>query len=293
MKTVGQLIRERREALGMTLAAVAQQVDAAKSYLSMIENHRVANPPSRELLQRLERALQMEPGELLRAADWEVTPAKVRAVVEDLMEQARKGQGLAKALQKVADKGDKGWRNLDKAFRTGELGKLIEETLEAVPSDLNNMDVAIPQRFRVPIINRVSAGYPTDFTDLDYPARVADDYITVPGLQDAQAFAARVVGDSMQPEYLENDIVVFSPAATVTNGADCFVRLLPDHNSTFKRVFFDEVIESPSDADVNTSQTLPQRLRLQPINPRYAPHMVEREQVAGLYKAVFRFQRLG
>ncbi len=292
MKTVGQMIRERREALRLTLAALAQQVDTAKSYLSMIENHRVANPPSMELLQRLERALQIEPGELLRLAEWEVTPAKVRAVMEDLLEQARKGQGLAKALQKVADKGDKGWRNLDKAFRTGELGKLIEETLESAPGDLNNLDVAIPQRFRVPIINKVSAGYPTDFTDLDYPARVADDYITVPGLQDAQAFAARVVGDSMQPDYLENDIVVFSPAANITSGADCFVRLYPDHNSTFKRVFFDEVNEQASEEDAPAKENLPQQLRLQPINPRYAPHMVERDQVAGLYKAVFRFQRL-
>lgn len=300
MKTVGQLIHERREALGLTLAVLAQEVDTAKSYLSMIENHRVANPPSKQLLQRLERALRLETGELMRLAEWEVTPAKVRAMMEDLREQAEKGKGLANALRQAAEKGDKGWRNLDKAFRDGELAKLIDETLEAAPADLNNLDATIPMRVRVPIINRVAAGYPTDFTDLDYPARVADDYISVPGLTDPQAFAARVVGDSMQPEYLENDIVVFSPEAKISSGVDCFVRLLPDYNSTFKRVFFDQAGEAATSANQDsesatsaTVMSLPKQLRLQPINPRYAPQMVEREQVAGLYKAVFRFQKLG
>ena len=50
MQTVGQIIRKRREALGLSLAAVASAVGVAKSYLSMIENHRVDNPPSRGLL---------------------------------------------------------------------------------------------------------------------------------------------------------------------------------------------------------------------------------------------------
>ena len=289
MKTVGELIRERREAMGLTLAVLAERVEAAKSYLSMIENHRVANPPSRELLQRLEKALRLPPGELLRRAEWEMTPAKVRAVVEDLLEQVRKGQELAKTLQQAAHQGDIGWRALDQAFRGGELAKLVDEILQSSEVFLNNLELAAPIHLRVPIINRVAAGYPADFTDLDYPARVADDYISVPDLQDKQAFSARVVGDSMTPDYLENDLVVFSPAAPVTDGCDCFVRLLPDLCSTFKRVFFDQ----PEQTVPTQTASLPPRLRLQPINPRFAPHIVDREQVAGLYKAVFRIQRLG
>jgi transcriptional regulator with XRE-family HTH domain len=52
MWTVGQIVRERREALGLTLAAVAEEVGATKAYISMIENHRVANPPVTPLARR-------------------------------------------------------------------------------------------------------------------------------------------------------------------------------------------------------------------------------------------------
>ena len=53
----------------------------------------------------------------------------------------------------------------------------------------------------MPVINRISAGYPRDFTDLAYPARVADDYVGCPDVRDKDAFGARVHGDSMTPKY--------------------------------------------------------------------------------------------
>ena len=137
---------------------------------------------------------------------------------------------------------------------------------------------------RVPLINKVAAGYPTGFTDLGYPARVGDDVVIVPGYtglhggNDPDAFAATVCGDSMLPEYREGDIVVFSPLADVVDGSDCFARLEPDHESTFKRVFFDE------------DQTV---IRLQPLNQDYPVRTVERDQVAGLFRAVWRMSRIG
>ena len=57
----------------------------------------------------------------------------------------------------------------------------------------------------VPLINKVAAGYPTGFTDLDYPARSSDDVVLVPGYpglhgaNDPDAFAATVCGSSMPP----------------------------------------------------------------------------------------------
>jgi phage repressor protein C with HTH and peptisase S24 domain len=129
----------------------------------------------------------------------------------------------------------------------------------------------------VPLINRVAAGYPADFTDLDFPARVADEYVRAPAAagesaagRDPDLFAARVVGESMQPEYREGDIVVFSPAREVRSGVDCFVRLEPDHRTTFKRVY----LEAGG------------LIRLQPLNPAFAARVVPREEVAGLYAAV-------
>ena len=123
-------------------------------------------------------------------------------------------------------------------------------------------------------MNSVAAGYPREFTDLGYPARVADEYVRVPGLTDPDAFACRVVGDSMLPEYREGDIVVFSPAKKIESGRDCLARLEPDHETTFKRVYLEK--------DGRGRELI----RLQPLNPAYAPRTVDREQVAGLFAAV-------
>lgn len=282
MQTVGQIIRSRRETLGISLGQLARAVDASKSYLSMIENHRVARPPSRRMVEAIERALGITPGDLQRAAAWDAAAPVVRAEVGQLADAARRGRELADWLRASTQRHREG-RSLDALYRSGELARRVDATLHAAGAGAADesrspLDARVPLRFQVPVINRVAAGYPRDFTDLDFPARVADEYLPCPDVGDPQAFAARVVGESMSPEYREGDVVVFSPAAPVTDGCDCFVRLEPGHETTFKRVFFDG-------AD-------PRTLRLQPLNPRFAPTQLERARVAGLYRAVWRFQKL-
>lgn len=281
MKTVGQIIRERREAMNLTLAAVAEQAGLTKSYLSMIENHKVNNPPSRKALEELEKALRTDPGELIRAADWQNTPAELRQRLEIAEDAARRGRDLAVWLKETRKDGGK---SLDKLFTSGELTRRVaaafkrsdEESAQASAAD-EAAKLKLGQR--VPVINRVQAGYPTDFTDLGYPARVADEYLACPDVGDPNAFATRVVGESMLPEYREGDIVVFSPSAKVTDGSDCFVRLEPDHETTFKRIFFEKSGRR-------------QQIRLQPLNPKFPPTVYDRDHVAGLYRAVWRIQRV-
>lgn len=133
----------------------------------------------------------------------------------------------------------------------------------------------------VPLINRVAAGSLAEFTDLGYPARVADEYVRTLDVDDPDAFAARVTGDSMEPEYHEGDVVVFSPAQAAASGDDCFVRLEPDAESTFKRVFFEK--------DGRGREVV----RLQAINPAYPARVVRREDVGGVYPAVSVVRRVG
>lgn len=312
MKSVGQVIKARREELSLTLAAVARGAGLTKSYLSMVENDKVANPPSDAALAAIERALEIADGELRRVAAWQNTPSEVRERIGRLEDQAKQGRELARWLKQSTGKRADGARNLDKLFASGELSRRVNEALRkprgesheaAEPRGLAHkkgsspgvdqhaksggvhqrgdrsttskgaIDASVPVLFRVPLINRVAAGYPDDFTDLDYPARVADEYVSCPGVNDPSAFAARVVGDSMLPDYREGDIVVFSPRAKPTDGCDCFVRLEPDHQTTFKRVFFEK-------------QGRREMIRLQPLNPRFAPRAVERRHVSGLYRAV-------
>jgi SOS-response transcriptional repressor LexA len=277
METLGSKLRRQRRRLGLTLDELAARTAISKPYLSLIETGRVPNPPSDEKLRRLEQTLGFPANELVTQAHLHRTPRDVRDMLHKLIaDNAQARAAVAKAEHAVQQQGPQpkpgvgGAINLDEAYLSGVLAEMVEKSAGNVERVSTNT---------VPVINRVSAGYPKDFTDMSYPPRVADDYIGCPDVHDRDAFAARVSGDSMRPKYGEGDIVVFSPAAQPKNGDDCFVRF-NDGQTTFKRVFFenDEAGESV--------------IRLQPRNERYRPKVVRSDEVAGLYKAIYRYQRV-
>jgi len=284
MEALGPKIRRQRRRLGFTLDELAVKTAISKPYLSLIETGRVANPPSDEKLRRLEEALGFTAGELVTQAHLQRTPRDVRAVLQKLIENAgTKALGLegTKGGQKVNGSGGTACLtaeapiDLDDAYLSGVLQDLVDRSAGNIERLTTGATAGSP----VPVINRVSAGYPRDFTDLSYPPRVADDYVSCPGVRDNDAFAARVHGDSMTPKYKEGDIVIFSPAAACKDGDDCFVRFADGH-TTFKRVFFE------------TADGAKQVIRLQPRNEKYRPQVVPAEDVSGLYKAVYRYQRV-
>jgi SOS-response transcriptional repressor LexA len=211
------------------------------------------------VLEAIEAALSLEPGQLVRIAEWQTTPPAVQAEYRQLLDELT-----------LAGRRADGAMNLDALYRSGKLQRGVERSTP-------NVEPVKAPFGQVPLINKVAAGYPTDFTDLEYPARVADEYVAAPGLGDPEAFAARVVGESMLPEYREGDLLIFSPAREPVDGADCFVRLLPDHHTTFKRVFFEEG----------------ERVRLVPLNAAFAVRTVTVQEISGMYPAVMRIQRLG
>src|SRR6185437_10139 len=288
MEALGPKIRKYRRRLGLTLDELAGRTSISKPYLSLIETGRVTNPPSDEKLRRLEQALAFTPGELVTQAHIQRTPRDVQAMLQKLMagKQALGDQPAAgtaaktegaktKAAQAVAAHPANSTStpgiplDLDAAYMSGVLQELVDKSVGNVERVTANA---------VPVINRVSAGYPRDFSDLGYPPRVADDYVSCPDVNDRDAFAARVHGDSMVPKYHQGDIVIFSPAASPREGDDCFVRFA-DGNTTFKRVFF------VSDGGKSV-------LRLQPRNEKYRPQTIPSENVAGLYRAIYRYQRV-
>ena len=268
MESLGSKLRKKRLKLGLTLDELAGRTGISKPYLSLIETGRVPNPPSDEKLRRLEQSLGFVTGELVTQAHLQRTPRDVRAVLERLL---KAGGRPDKPEQSAAGPADAATTvNLDDAYLSGVLQDLVEKSAGNVEQVSTNA---------VPVINRVSAGYPKDFTDLAYPRGVADDYVGCPDLHDTDAFAARVHGDSMMPKYREGDIVIFSPAANPRTGDDCFIRFADGH-TTFKRVFFE------------TDESTTAVFRLQPRNERYRPQIVPAEQVTGLYKAMFKYQRV-
>jgi repressor LexA len=285
-RSVGKIVGSRRRELGLSLQDLAERAGCTRSYLWMIERgRRAGGAVGPEILGRLESALGLGEGVLAEAARWEATPREVQREVARLEEGERAARRLAELLSGGGAAGKGPGKKLDEAYRSGELRRLIDRIAPAEGEKAGMADVALRRAaaapLEVPLINRVAAGYPREFTDLGYPVRVADEYVRCPGLEDADAFACRVVGDSMLPEYREGDIVVFSPARAVKGGMDCFARLEPDHESTFKRVYFD------------TGPAGEELIRLQPLNPAYAARVLAREQVAGLYAAVSVTRELG
>jgi phage repressor protein C with HTH and peptisase S24 domain len=257
--SLGQIIRDKREQLDLTLDEVSNRVGFSKPYLSTIETSKVKNPPSDELLRRLEKVLKFERGLLLHMAHMERMPSDIRREYESAEMENQKWRQIVK-------------RVLGKKVAVSRLKRVLAQN--KLRLDVEKVPLAAGRL--VPVINRVSAGYPRDFNDLDYPVGVADDYIRCPDLHDPNAFAVRVVGDSMEPRFREGDIVVFSPAAEVHSGDDCFVRFADPHETTFKRVFFERK----------------DKVRLQPRNQKYSPTTVEGKRISGIYRATIKHEKL-
>jgi repressor LexA len=257
--SLGQIIRKRREQLSLTLEEVGGRIGFSKPYLSTIETGKVKNPPSDELLSKLEKILQFESGLLMHIAHMERLPSDIRHEYESVEAE---NQRWRKFIKNVID----GKADVSRLNQLLTESKLVTEQ-ETGPLAAGRL---------VPVINKVAAGYPADFNDLDYPAGIADDYVRCPDVHDPNAFAVRVIGDSMEPKFCEGDIVIFSPAAEVHSGDDCFIRFSMPHETTFKRVFFE-----PDN-----------KVRLQPRNDNYPPTIIDGKRINGLYRAIIKYEKL-
>lgn len=250
MEALGTKLRRQRRRLGLTLDELAGRTGISKPYLSLIETGRVANPPSDDKLRRLEQTLGFPTGELLTQAHLQRTPSDVRVMLQKLIDR--------KDADPVAAETD-----------PDNLGGVLQHLADHSAGNAEYLAGSA-----VPVINRVSINYPEDFSDLSYAHDVACDYVLCPDVQDKDAFAARVFGDSMTPRYRPGDIVIFSPAVAVRHGDDCFVRFT-DGRTTFRRVFFE-----------NDDRAVPV-LRLQPRNEF---HRADRPRRSGGGASQSRFQ---
>lgn len=79
-----------------------------------------------------------------------------------------------------------------------------------------------------------------------------------------QYFGLKIKGDSMYPEYLDNDTIILEKVDDCESGDDCVVMVNGD-NGTFKRVFKNE-----------------NGIVLQPLNNNYQPMIYTNEQIENL-----------
>jgi repressor LexA len=286
--SLGAMIRAKRSAFGMTLDACARSAGCSKGYLSQIERGKNAGEISQSILTLLEQTLGFRDGELAELQHWLAMSSAVRARLASRASRAGSSEVGSTSVRVNLLKG-----NLDELYKSGGLHKLVLEreglhgsallgvsragesvsSASAIPGFALSDDLVLA---RVPLINSVAAGAPGSYTDLGYPAGVADDYVACQHVGDPDAFACRIVGQSMCPDYCEGDVVVFSPAAVVEQEMDCFVRFEDQATVTFKRVTF---------ADNMVTLTA--------LNPVFGSKTMPREQIAGIFPAVQVIRKLG
>lgn len=122
--------------------------------------------------------------------------------------------------------------------------------------DLANFDI-----IQIPLLGKIQAGVPTEmFLDII-------DYIDIPADMargDKELFALKTTGKSMEPNFIEGDILIFEKTDNCESGQFCAVAVNGD-DATFKKV-------TKTDAGI----------MLQPLNPDFETKFYTNEQIASL-----------
>lgn len=122
--------------------------------------------------------------------------------------------------------------------------------------DLANFDI-----IQIPLLGKIQAGVPTEmFLDII-------DYIDIPADMargNKELFALKTKGKSMEPNFIEGDILIFEKTENCENGQFCAVAVNGD-DATFKKV-------TKTDAGI----------MLQPLNPAFETKFYTNDQIASL-----------
>lgn len=114
---------------------------------------------------------------------------------------------------------------------------------------------------QIPLLGKIAAGYPTQmFADVI-------DYIDIPADMargDKELFALKTTGKSMEPNFIEGDILIFEKTDNCENGQFCAVAVNGD-DATFKKV-------TKTDTGI----------MLQPLNPDFETKFYTNDQIDSL-----------
>lgn len=117
--------------------------------------------------------------------------------------------------------------SIDKTIESNEL----ISNLNFDNAELTSLSTDIVQ---IPLLGKIPAGIPLEIIEDKY----AVDTIDIPKewlKGNHKYFALKIEGDSMEPDYLDKDIIIFKQANDCTSGQDCCIRI-NGFDATFKRV---------------------------------------------------------
>jgi phage repressor protein C with HTH and peptisase S24 domain len=139
--------------------------------------------------------------------------------------------GLAKAAgldptafnksKRVTAEGRPRWPSTESLARVLEAtGAGLDEFVMLVEGKLG------PRQRAVPLIGLAQAGRGGYFDDAGFPVGGGWDEVSFPDVNDENAYALEVAGDSMAPVYRDGDVIVVSPAASVRRGDRVVVKTM-------------------------------------------------------------------
>lgn len=114
------------------------------------------------------------------------------------------------------------------------------------------------KNIKIPILGKIPAGVPLEaIEDIDGYVEVAKSIVKDP----YNLFALKISGDSMNPEYKTNDIVIVKKQFEFNSGDDCVV-MVNGNDATFKRVIKQE-----------------DSIILKPLNNNYEPTFFSKKDI--------------
>jgi SOS-response transcriptional repressor LexA len=183
LKTVGNIIKEKRIKLGLTMDALATKAGISHPYISNMENNKLKSPPALESIEHIADALELsreEKTDLLMLAALERTPNLVKEALQRQTELIN----TMKTVQRIAD---------------SDWG----EPLKHVSSKLS-----------VPVYTSISAG-----SGCPIYGDVIDWFPVPDDIRNGHDFVAYAVrGDSMEPEISSGDYVLVKLEVEPENG---------------------------------------------------------------------------
>ncbi|MEL7473141.1 MAG: LexA family transcriptional regulator [Planctomycetota bacterium] len=210
--TLGARLRTRRLDRGLSLGTLARRVGCAPSYLSAIETER-RNAPSASLLNGLEEALGLVPGELVSIADRARLSPALRDRLEQLEQDRRDARRLAAILLDAPN---------PKPNPNPNPNPIHTHTHNHTPTPIHACTSA----------HRASLGGALD----DEVARLARR-LACSG-QDAHA-TFDLTDDAMAPEYRAGDAVLAVRTERIEHGRDGLFQLGPGKAPMLRRQFID------------------------------------------------------
>lgn len=118
-------------------------------------------------------------------------------------------------------------------------------------SGIRNYEIGPAIRAKVPLISWTAAGRWAEIEDPLQPGE-GEDWVWTTASVGKNAFALRVVGDSMEPKIPDGSIVIIDPARPYQNGSIVLAKRTGDQEATLKQLWYDGPVP-----------------KLRPINARY------------------------